>query len=46
MVAKLATSLGMTRGELESELKSSVQGIKITHNTSHPLLLERTSLMP
>lgn len=30
MVAKLATSLGMTRGELESELKSSVQGIKIT----------------
>lgn len=27
MVAKLATSLGMTRGELESELQNSVQGI-------------------
>jgi hypothetical protein len=27
MVAKLATSLGMTRGELESELKNSVQGV-------------------
>ena len=35
MVAKLATSLGMTRGELESELKNSVQGIFFFY-LSHP----------